>query len=95
MLWKGLFAFFSYHGRMLDAFISNKPSEDGHRFHFVGFLYCLLGIRESIKSGVAKFNVRNCFYRRKRVSAEGLDRKVSNVEPRARVEGQRPHPVNE
>ncbi|PPR99061.1 hypothetical protein GOBAR_AA21616 [Gossypium barbadense] len=87
MLWKGLFAFFSYHGRMLDAFISTKPSEEGHRFHFVGFSYCLLGIRESIKSGVAKFNVR--------VSAEGLDRKVSNVEPRARVDGQRPHPVNE
>ncbi|PPD86785.1 hypothetical protein GOBAR_DD16271 [Gossypium barbadense] len=79
MLWKGLFAFFSYHGRMLDVFISSKPSEEGHR--------------ESIKSGVGKIQCSERFLQKKEaVSAEGLDRKVSNVEPRARVDGQRPHP---
>ncbi|KAB2085563.1 hypothetical protein ES319_A05G406400v1 [Gossypium barbadense] len=37
MHWKGLWALFSYHGEVLDVFISVKRCKDGKRFSFVRF----------------------------------------------------------
>ncbi|KAK8598053.1 hypothetical protein V6N13_095445 [Hibiscus sabdariffa] len=35
--WKGLWVLFSYHGDVLDAFISRKRSKGGQRFGFVRY----------------------------------------------------------
>ncbi|KAK8339904.1 hypothetical protein V6Z11_A08G067700 [Gossypium hirsutum] len=37
MHWKGLWALFSFHGKVVDAFIPEKRSRSGKRFSFVHF----------------------------------------------------------
>ncbi|MBA0577881.1 hypothetical protein Golob_024230 [Gossypium lobatum] len=37
MQWKGLWALFSFHGNVVDAFIPEKKSKSGKRFGFVRF----------------------------------------------------------
>ncbi|KAH1091893.1 hypothetical protein J1N35_019150 [Gossypium stocksii] len=39
MHWKGLWKLFSYHGKVVDAFISEKTSKSGKRFGFMRFSY--------------------------------------------------------
>ncbi|KAH1072500.1 hypothetical protein J1N35_024828 [Gossypium stocksii] len=76
MHWKGLWALFSYHGKVVDVFIPEKKSKRGRRFGFVHYTnyldarrvisrlngFVILGSRIWVK--VARFKGRRAIWRR-------------------------------